>query len=83
MIKKEISDDIPEFTPETDNGEARIVDLLTESELVNSNSEARRLIKQSGVKIDGKKVSDFNLNILVDKEFVLQVGKRKFVRIKP
>jgi len=80
---KEIPDDIPEFTPETDNGEAWIVDLLTGSELASSNSEARRLIKQGGVKIDGEKVSDFNLNISVDKEFVLQVGKRKFVRIKP
>lgn len=80
---KEIPDDIPEFTPETGNGEAWIVDLLTGSELASSNSEARRLIKQGGVKIDGEKVSDFNLNIPVDKEFVLQVGKRKFVRIKP
>lgn len=80
---KEIPDDIPEFTPETSNGEAWIVDLLTGSELASSNSEARRLIKQGGVKIDGEKVSDFNLNIPVNKEFVLQVGKRKFVRITP
>lgn len=81
---KEIPDDIPEFTPEqSDNGEAWIVDLLTGSDLAKSNSEARRLIKQGGVKIDGEKVSDFNLNIPMNKEFVLQVGKRKFVRITP
>lgn len=80
---KEIPDDIPEYSPKTKDGEAWIVDLLTGSNLTSSNSEARRLIKQGGVKIDGEKVTDFNLNISVEEEFVLQVGKRKFVRIKP
>ena len=81
---KEIPDDIPEYTPDDpDNGKAWIVDLLTGSDLASSNSEARRLIKQGGVKIDGERVTDFNLNVPVNREFVLQVGKRKFVRIIP
>jgi tyrosyl-tRNA synthetase len=82
--KKEIPDDIPEFQPQTDaEGKAWIVDLLTGSDLASSNSEARRLVKQGGVRIDGKKVNDFNLNVPINEEFVLQVGKRKFVRITP
>ena len=82
--KKEIPDEMPEFQPQTDaEGKAWIVDLLTGSDLASSNSEARRLVKQGGVRIDGKKIADFNLNIPINEEFVLQVGKRKFVRITP
>lgn len=82
--KKEIPDEIPEFQPQTDaEGKAWIVDLLTGSDLASSNSEARRLVKQGGVRIDGEKVNDFNLNVPINEEFVLQVGKRKFVRITP
>ncbi|MCF7804933.1 MAG: tyrosine--tRNA ligase [Candidatus Marinimicrobia bacterium] len=82
--KKEVPDDIPEFTPETDeDGKAWIVHLITGADLADSNSQARRLIKQGGVRIDGEQVEDFGLNIEITDEFVLQVGKRRFVKIVP
>ena len=82
--KKEIPEDIPEYTPEKDKeGKAWIVALLTGADLAGSNSEARRLIHQGGVRIDGEKVQDETLNLPIRDDFVLQVGKRKFVRIKP
>lgn len=82
--KKEIPDEIPEYVPDKDaEGKAWIVDLLTGASLAGSNSEARRLIQQGGVRIDGEKVEDYTINLPIRDEFVLQVGKRKFVRIKP
>ncbi|MFC1500910.1 tyrosine--tRNA ligase [Elusimicrobiota bacterium] len=59
----------------------RLLDLLIDSNLISSKNEARRLIEQGGVKIDGEKVlSDKELKIT--KEIVLQAGKRKFKKIK-
>ncbi len=82
--KKEIPDDIPEFSPElSEEGTVWIVALLTGADLVGSNSEARRLIQQGGVRIDGEQIDDTTLNLPVTDEFVLQVGKRRFVRIRP
>ena len=46
--------------------------------LVSSSSEARRLIKQGGVYLDGKRVDDENVEIPVQGEKLLKVGKRSF-----
>ncbi len=58
-----------------------LADLLTNSSLVPSKSEARRLVQQGGIKLDGERVDDFNLIVAPDREHVLQVGRRKFVRL--
>lgn len=58
-----------------------IVDLLAEAQLVASKSEARRLIEGGGVKINGAKVESQDTRIEPGSEYVLQVGKRKFVRV--
>ena len=55
--------------------------LLKEAGLTSSTSEAIRLIKQGGVRLDGEKVADPGLEISVGGTHVLQVGKRKFARI--
>jgi len=82
--QREIPDDIPELTPGIDDdGTIWIVKLIREADLAGSNSEARRLIEQGGVRIDGEKITDTTANISVENEFVLQVGKRKFVKVKP
>ena len=60
-----------------------IVELLEKAEFVESRGEARRLIKNGALKIDGKKVTDFTLNISFDKDTVVRVGKLRFVKIKP
>ncbi len=59
-----------------------IVGAMIESGLVASRSEARRLIEQGGVKINGEKVGDENLVVNLSKPKILQVGKRRFLKIK-
>ncbi len=56
--------------------------LLKSAGLAPSSSEANRLIKQGGVKIDGQKVEDFATRINKNTEHTYQVGKLKFARIK-
>jgi tyrosyl-tRNA synthetase len=60
-----------------------LTDLLTDSGLAPSKSEARRLVQQGGIKLDGQKADNFNLIIAPDHEHVLQVGRRKFVKLLP
>ena len=84
IIQGGIPDEIPEFKPEPeDDGTIGILTLLTQSGMTKSNSEARRLVTQNAVSIDGEKSTDPMLQVdLSDaKSFVIQVGKRRFVRI--
>jgi len=64
------------------NGGVLLTDLLVETKLAKSKSDARRLIDGGGVKLDGKVVEDFELIVKPTKSGVLiQKGKRHFVRI--
>ena len=83
FINKDIPDDIQEFTPDTDEPTMWIVQLMTESGLVASHSESKRLIKQGAVSLDGEKVADSNFEVTLDSSCVLKVGKRRFVKIVP
>jgi tyrosyl-tRNA synthetase len=55
--------------------------VLAEAGLVKSNSEGRRAIQQGGVKVNGEKVADENLELVCKGDYVLQVGKRRFARV--
>jgi len=59
-----------------------ILDLLIKTQLTSSKSEAKRLIAQGGVKIDGKTEKDWRKTILIKEGQIIQVGQRKFVKIK-
>jgi tyrosyl-tRNA synthetase len=63
------------------DGEPLLVDFLAEKGLVKSKSEARRLIEQNGVKVSGRTVEDVSARLDFAGEAVVQVGKRKFVRV--
>lgn len=78
--KGETPDEMPEFT--ISDSPVRIDDLLIATETAASKNEARRLIKQGGVSIDGEKITDPFAEITVTGEQVLKVGKRKFAKIK-
>ena len=58
-----------------------VVDLLTNAGLAPSKSEVRRLVQQGGVRLDGERVEDFSLTITPDREHILQIGRRKFLRL--
>ncbi|NNF01016.1 MAG: tyrosine--tRNA ligase [Pyrinomonadaceae bacterium] len=62
----------------------RIADLLTETGLAASKGEAKRLIKQGGVKVDEEKVAHAGIEVTTDsnRDMLLQVGKLKFMKVK-
>jgi tyrosyl-tRNA synthetase len=74
--------DIKEVDIDIENETILLTNLLKTVEMTASTSEAMRLIKQGGVKIDSEKVSDTKLEIKKGSEAVYQVGKRKFLHIK-
>ena len=73
--KKQVPVNIPKIKPK----EYNLVSILTEAKLVKSKSEARRVIKQKGIKINNKIVE--NAEELVAPNSVLQKGKIKFIKI--
>jgi tyrosyl-tRNA synthetase len=83
FVKKDVPDEMPTFTVEVGILEMGIVPLMHASGSAASNSEARRLIGQGGVQVDGEKVTDMNAQIDVSVPRVLRTGKLKFVRIVP
>lgn len=84
--EKELPENILEFkipSNELKDNKIWIVKLIRLLNFASSNAEARRLIEQGGVTIDGEKVSNPDLEIGVNKPIVLKVGKLKFAKIFP
>jgi tyrosyl-tRNA synthetase len=59
-----------------------IIDALVQLQLLSSKSEARRMIENKGVQINGNKVESTQLQIEMTNGLIIQVGKRKFVKIR-
>lgn len=74
-------DEMPEITLTVKDSKLPIVNVLKEAQLVDSTSEAIRLIKQGGIRVDGERVVDPKIVIQTGSTHVYQVGKRKFARI--
>jgi len=76
--------EIPEDMPEKLYSEAKVklMRILTESGLCETNSEAKRIIQQGGVSLDGEKITAFDAEIEIRDEMVVKCGKRKFLRIR-
>jgi tyrosyl-tRNA synthetase len=83
FVRKEIPEELEEFEIDQGDGKIRIVELLVQTGLANSKSEAKRLIQLGGVSIDGVKINNIDATVGLDKSFVIKVGKRKFLKIKP
>ncbi|TET30499.1 tyrosine--tRNA ligase, partial [Candidatus Aerophobetes bacterium] len=84
FAKGELPQDIPYFSVDArvSKGDTIwIIKLLELTGLAKTRSQARRLIEQGAVKCDGEKLGDINLEISLSREHVLQVGKRRFVRV--
>ena len=82
VIRKQVPDDLPSFTPDVE-GPIGLLNLLTMAGLTPSNGAARRLVTQGAVSIDGEKVTDSRLmlDIAARAPFLLKVGKRKYLRV--
>jgi tyrosyl-tRNA synthetase len=78
--QKEIPDDIP-VVRFAAGDPVWVCRLLAEAGLVTSNGEARRLVQQGGVKLNGEKVGNPDLEVQAAGEVVLQAGKRRFARV--
>ncbi|MHC5074014.1 MAG: tyrosine--tRNA ligase, partial [Planctomycetota bacterium] len=76
----EMPDDIPQV--EITAKPISIKKLLLQCKLVSSGGEAKRMVQQGGVSINGNKVSDINDEITPTNGMVIQVGKRKFAQLK-
>jgi tyrosyl-tRNA synthetase len=76
-----------ELPPEADmavyrlQAETNIVDLLVNAELASTKSQARRLVQQGGVRLDGKAITIIEHVVSPSQAGILQVGKRRFVRL--
>ncbi|MBI2418402.1 MAG: tyrosine--tRNA ligase [Ignavibacteriales bacterium] len=81
FIKKEIPDDIPEMQIALPAEGLSILELLSIAQLAPTKTEARRLIQQGGVSVNGEKISDANALVPLQPELIVKVGKRKFLKI--
>tara|TARA_B110000008_G_C16963378_1_gene561047 strand:- start:1147 stop:2352 length:1206 start_codon:yes stop_codon:yes gene_type:complete len=78
IVNKNIPDIMPEYHVKS---EMLIVDILYSSEMVKSKSEARRLISQGAVSIDGEKIIDVSFMLSKKPGSVIKIGKRRFLKI--
>lgn len=79
FVNKEIPDEIEEKRFAA--GTYKLADLLVNARLAASKGESRRLIEQGGVKLNGEKISGGNAEIDLSGEILIQVGKRKFLKV--
>lgn len=80
FVRKEIPDEVMEV--EIDKASSsNIISLLRSIGAAPSNSEARRLVDQGGVSINGEKITNVNATLQIPNESILKVGKRKFYKL--
>jgi tyrosyl-tRNA synthetase len=75
-------EDIEEITltPQGPAG-SLLPNVIAEAGLAASTSEARRLIKEGAVKLEGEKITDVHLDLMKNGTFLLQVGKKRFKKV--
>ena len=76
FTKKEVPDEMPEISPSAYD----LINILVESKLVDSKTNARRVIEQGGVKVNSEVVKD--INFTVPAGAVVQKGKINFLKVK-
>jgi len=83
VIQKDVPEELEEFSPEAESGMIGLVELIRQTGFAQSNGEARRLVQQNAVSLDGEKETDFarEIDLAAEAPFVLKVGKRRFVRV--
>ncbi len=79
IVQKDIPDEMDEFEL---NSDQLLVEVIANAGLTKSKGEARRLIKQNAVKLDGETCSDINHTLTVGEKVIIKVGKRRFIKVK-
>jgi tyrosyl-tRNA synthetase len=79
--ENEIPDEMPQVAYKLTDGSVLLARAMTEAGLTKSNGEGRRAIDGGGVKLNGEKVSDTNLELTTAGEYIVQIGRRRFARI--
>ena len=77
---KELPDEMPVF--ETKEDKIKLIKLLADNGLCASNSEAKRMILQNAVTVDGNRWTDLEGELQIEDGMVIKVGKRKFLQIR-
>jgi tyrosyl-tRNA synthetase len=77
----EIPTEMPQVSYPLAAGAVLLARAMTEAGLTKSNGEARRSIEQGGVKLNGEKASNINLELVATGDYVVQIGRRRFARI--
>jgi tyrosyl-tRNA synthetase len=80
--KKNLPEDIPLVKGWGDELKG-ICNILKDNNLTDSTSAARRLIQQGSVTINGEKISDVNQELPGNLEYLIKVGKKRFLKIQP
>ena len=78
IVNKGVPDDIEQTSIAQ---ESLLIDFLLLNGLVSSKGEGKRLVKQSAIKINDKVVKDIQLVLKLDTEYIIKVGKRRFIKI--
>ncbi|MCF7797942.1 MAG: tyrosine--tRNA ligase, partial [Candidatus Marinimicrobia bacterium] len=81
FIKKQVPDDMPEYSLAAEHCERTIVDVLTDANILASRSEVRRMIRQNAVSVDDEKIEDEYFHFAPGHEYIVKVGKRKFLKV--
>jgi tyrosyl-tRNA synthetase len=76
--QRQLPEDMPvvELTEPTN-----VVDIIYDAEMARSKSQARRLVKQGAVRLDGQKIKAIDFDITVDDKAILRIGKRRFLQL--
>lgn len=82
VINKDVPDDAPEFDYPAGSS-VRLMDIISDAGLTQSNGETKRMMKQGGVSLNDEKINDPNAEVVFKKgsQYELKVGKRNFARL--
>ncbi len=80
--KGALPEDMPEVNLAAPEGRLAIGYVLKEAGLVKSTSEALRMVRQGAVRVDGERIGDPHLELAAGGPYVVQVGKRRFARVR-
>ncbi|MBI5198488.1 MAG: tyrosine--tRNA ligase, partial [Nitrospirae bacterium] len=81
--QRELPEDMPVVKLKWEGDEMWLPHIMTITTIAPSGSEARRLIKQGAVSVDGVRIDDIEKKLSGNKEYILKVGKKRFVKIVP